>query len=106
FLFTTLGLGLLVSAFSHTQQQAMFMSWFILIFILLMSGFLFPIENMPRLAQWLTYLNPMRYFILITRELFIKGAGLRHLYIQGLILCLFGALIFTFSVLRFQKRLK
>ncbi|OPZ72477.1 MAG: Inner membrane transport permease YbhR [bacterium ADurb.Bin478] len=105
FLFTTLGLGLLVSAFSHTQQQAMFMSWFILIFILLMSGFLFPIENMPRSAQWLTYLNPMRYFILITRELFIKGAGLRHLYVQGLILCLFGALIFTFSVLRFQKRL-
>ncbi|NLP12421.1 ABC transporter permease [bacterium] len=105
FLFTTLGLGLLVSAFSHTQQQAMFMSWFILIFVLLMSGFIFPIENMPRLAQWLTYLNPMRYFILITRELFIKGAGLRHLYVQGLILCLFGALIFTFSVLRFQKRL-
>jgi len=105
FLFTTLGLGLLVSAFSHTQQQAMFMSWFILIFILLMSGFLFPIENMPRSAQWLTYLNPMRYFILITRELFIKGAGLRHLYVQGLILCLFGALIFSFSVLRFQKRL-
>ncbi len=105
YLFTTLGLGLLVSAFSHTQQQAMFMSWFILIFILLMSGFLFPIENMPKLAQWLTYLNPMRYFILITRELFIKGAGLRHLYVQGLILCLFGALIFTFSVLRFQKRL-
>ncbi len=105
FLFTTLGLGLLVSTFSHTQQQAMFMAWFILIFILLMSGFLFPIENMPRFAQWLTYLNPMRYFILITRELFIKGAGLRHLYVQGLILCLFGALIFTFSVLRFQKRL-
>jgi len=105
FLFTTLGLGLLVSAFSHTQQQAMFMSWFILIFILLMSGFLFPIENMPRSAQWLTYLNPMRYFILITRELFIKGAGLLHLYVQGLILCLFGALIFSFSVLRFQKRL-
>ncbi len=105
FLFTTLGLGLLVSTFSHTQQQAMFMSWFILIFVLLMSGFLFPIENMPRFAQWLTYLNPMRYFILITRELFIKGAGLRHLYVQGLILCGFGALIFTFSVLRFQKRL-
>jgi len=106
YLFTTLGIGLLVSASAHTQQQAMFMTWFLLMFILLMSGFLFPIENMPMLAQALTYLNPMRYFILITRELFIKGADLRHLYVQGLALCLFGAVIFTFAVLRFQKRLK
>ena len=106
YLFTTLGIGLFVSASSRTQQQAMFMTWFIMMFVLLMSGFLFPIENMPRAAQLLTYLNPMRYFMLVTRELFIKGAGLRHLYHQGLALCLFGALIFTFSVLRFQKRLK
>jgi ABC-2 type transport system permease protein len=105
YLFTTLGLGLLVSASSHTQQQAMFLTWFIMMFIFLMSGFIFPIENMPKPAQVLTYLNPMRYFMVITRELFIKGAGLRHLYDQGLALCVFGAVIFTFAVLRFQKRL-
>jgi ABC-2 type transport system permease protein len=105
YLFTTLGIGLLVSAASHTQQQAMFITWFITIFIFLMSGFIFPIENMPQAAQWLSYLNPMRYFILVTREIFIKGAGVKHLYNQGLALIVFGATIFSFAVLRFHKRM-
>ncbi len=105
YLFTTLGLGLFVSASSRTQQQAMFLTWFFMMFILLMSGFLFPIENMPNFAQYLTWLNPMRYFMLVTRELFIKGAGLHQLYGQGIALCVFGGLIFTFAALRFQKRM-
>jgi ABC-2 type transport system permease protein len=105
YLFTTLGLGLFVSASSRTQQQAMFLTWFCMMFILLMSGFLFPIENMPTVAQYLTWLNPMRYFIVVTRELFIKGAGLQQLYTQGLALSVFGGVIFTFAALRFQKRL-
>ena len=105
YLFTTLGIGLLVSAASRTQQQAMFITWFITIFIFLMSGFIFPIENMPQAAQWLSYLNPMRYFILVTREIFIKGSGVTHLYNQGLALIVFGAVIFSFAVMRFHKRM-
>lgn len=106
YLLTTLGLGLLISASSHTQQQALFMSWFFMVFALLMSGFIFPIENMPPLAQVITYLNPMRYFILVIREILIKGAGFQHLYQQGLVLVAFGVLIFGFAVMRYQERLK
>ena len=105
YLFTTLGVGLFVSASSHTQQQAMFMTWFIMIFAFLMSGFLFPIESMPRFAQWLSYLNPLRYFMIVVRELFIKGAGIKELYWQGVALAIFGGVIFTFAALRFHKRL-
>ena len=106
YLFTTLGVGLFVSATTHTQQQAMFVSWFMMIFVFLMSGLNFPIENMPRAAQWLTYLNPMRYFVIVVRELLIKGAGLAHLYDQGLALTAFGAVIFSGAVLKFQNRIK
>lgn len=106
YLFTTLGIGLFVSASSHTQQQAMFMSWFFLLFMLLLSGFMFPIDNMPKSAQYLTYLNPLRYFIVVTREILIKSASLKHLYWQGVALIIFGGTIFSFSVLRFQSRMK
>ncbi len=106
YLFSTLGIGLFVSASSHTQQQAMFMTMFLLVFFILMSGFFVPIENMPKTLQYLTYLNPMRYFILVVREVFIKGANLHHLYLQGIALLIFGALIFSLAAIRFQKRLK
>jgi len=106
YLFTTLGVGLFVSASSHTQQQAMFMTWFIMIFAFLMSGFIFPLENMPRFAQYLSFLNPLRYFMIVVRELFIKGAGLRELYWQGVALAVFGGVIFTIAALRFHKRLR
>ena len=106
YLFTTLGLGLFISASSGTQQQAMFMTLFFLMFFLLMSGFLFPIENMPKALQYLSRLNPMSYFVLVVRELLIKGASARHLYPQGLALLVFGALIFSFATLRFQSRMK
>jgi ABC-2 type transport system permease protein len=106
YLFTSLGVGLLISASVHTQQQALFMSWFVMMFVLLMSGFMFPIENMPRFAQYLTWLNPMRYFMLVTREIFVKGADLRHLYEQGLALIVSGCLFFSVAVFKFQERLK
>ncbi len=105
FLFTTLGIGLFVSASARTQQQAMFMSFFFIIFFLLMSGFFFQVENMPRLAQYLSYLDPLRYLILVVREIFIKGSSLKYLYWQGIALIIFGGTIFSFAVLRFQKRL-
>jgi ABC-2 type transport system permease protein len=106
YLFTTLGLGLLVSASSHTQQQALFLVWFLMVFGILMSGFLFPIENMPETVQLITYLNPLRYFIVVIRELFIKGVGLEYLYPQGAALVLFGAAVFSVAVVKYQQRLK
>lgn len=106
FLFTTLGIGLFVSSSSTTQQQAMFLTWFILIFALITSGFLFPIENMPHWIQAISYLNPLRYFMLVVRAIFIKGAGVRELWHQGLVLLVFGLGILVLSARRFQKRIR
>lgn len=105
FIFTTLGLGIFVSTISRTQQQAMFMAWFIMVFAILMSGFLFPIENMPRFLQYLTYINPVRYFIVVVRELFLKGSGFDYLWPQGLVMTCFSILIITISASRFHKRI-
>ena len=106
YLFTTLGLGLFVSATAHTQQQALLLTWFFLVFMFLMSGFVFPIENMPKPAQYISYLNPMRYMIIVVREIFIKGAKIYHIYWQGVALVIFGGTIFSFAVLKFQQRMK
>jgi ABC-2 type transport system permease protein len=106
YLFTTLGVGLFVSASASTQQQAMFFAFFLMLFFMVMSGFIFPIENMPRSMQLLSYIDPMRYMMTATREIFIKGAGWRHLYWQGIALVIFGGTIFSFAVMRFQKRMR
>ncbi len=106
YIFTCLGLGLFVSSIAHTQQQALFMTWFAMIFIFLMSGFVFPIENMPKFAQILSYVNPLRYFMVIIREIFVKGAELHHLYSQGIALLIFSGTIFGFAVQKFQNRIK
>src|SRR4030042_1648009 len=75
YLLTTLGVGLLISTISHTQQQAMMTTFFFFMPALLLSGLMFPIANMPEAIQWLTYLNPMRYFLVIIRGIFLKGVG-------------------------------
>ncbi len=106
FLFTTLGVGMFISTSTRTQQQAMFFSWFFMIFSILTSGFFTPISNMPILVQYLTYLNPLRYFIVIIRGIMMKGAGVDILYPQILALIAFGVVIFSFSVMRFSKRVK
>jgi ABC-2 type transport system permease protein len=106
FLFTTLGLGMFISTISKTQQQAMFFAWFFSIFALLTAGFFSPIENMPKLIQQITYLNPLRYFMKITRAIMMKGATLGDLYFEAMALAIFGFFIFTFSWLRFSKRVK
>ena len=105
YLFATLGLGIFISTITQTQQQAMFVSWFFLIFMILMSGFFIPIENMPPLLQKITYINPMRYFMYIMREIFQKGSSFHFLLKDLVPMTAFGLLIFTFSVLKFQKRL-
>lgn len=104
YLFTTLGMGIFVSTITSTQQQAMFVAWFIMVFTLLMSGFFVPIENMPKLLQYTTYLNPMRYFMYIIRDVIQKGADLKYLMQDVVPLTIYGLVIFVFSVLKFQKR--
>jgi len=106
FLFTTLGVGMFISTATRTQQQAMFFSWFFMIFSILTSGFFTPISNMPQAVQYLTYLNPLRYFMVIIRSIMMKGAGVDVLYPQILALIVFGLAIFSFSVMRFSKRVK
>jgi ABC-2 type transport system permease protein len=105
FLLTTLGIGLYISTISRTQQQAMMTSFFFFMPALLLSGFSFPIRNMPVPAQYLTYLNPLRYFMEIVRSLFLKGVGFQYLWPQVAALLLFGSAILFFSALRFHKRL-
>ena len=106
YLLTTLGLGLFVSTISHTQQQAMMTStFFFLIPMMYLSGFVFPIENMPDLIQPITYLIPLRYFVVILRGIFLKGVGLETLWPQALALFVWGALTLTLAVMRSSKRL-
>jgi len=104
-LLTTLGLGLFVSSITKTQQQSMFVAWFFLIFIILMSGFFFPVENMPLWLQRLTLLDPLRYYIACLRGIFLKGAGFTALLPQILALAGYGVLIIGFASLRFRKHM-
>jgi ABC-2 type transport system permease protein len=106
YLLTTLGLGLFTSTISHTQQQAMMTStFFFLIPMMYLSGFIFPIENMPALIQPITYLIPLRYFVVILRGIFLKGVGLETLWPQALALLGWGVVILTLAYLRSSKRL-
>jgi len=106
FLFTTLGLGMFISTISKTQQQAMFFAWFFSVFALLTAGFFTPIANMPQIIQYLTYLNPLRYFMKVTRAIMMKGATLGDLYPEAIAMAIFGIVVFTSSWLRFSKRVK
>lgn len=106
FLLTTLGLGLFVSTISKTQQQAMMTAqFFIFMPFLYLSGFAFPIENMPQWIQYTTFGIPLRYYIVIIRGIFLKGIGIAELWHQGLALLVFGVAILTLAVLRFKNKL-
>ena len=106
YLLTTLGLGLFISTISHTQQQAMMTStFFFLTPMMYLSGFVFPIENMPDLIQPMTYLIPLRYFVVILRGIFLKGVGFETLWPQALALFSWGVGILTLAVMRSSKRL-
>jgi ABC-2 type transport system permease protein len=105
FLMTTLGVGLLISTVSHTQQQALMTSFFFFMPAMTLSGFMFPIANMPEPIQWLTLLNPMRYFLVIIRGVFLKGVGLQVLWPQMLALLGLGCFTLALTVWRFRKRL-
>ena len=105
FIFTVLGIGMLVSTVSHTQSQAMMINQFFMATNMLLSGFMFPISSMPQAMQHFTYLVPLRYFLEIVRSIFLKGTGPAAWWPQLLFLAVFGVLTFGFSALMFKKRL-
>jgi ABC-2 type transport system permease protein len=105
FLMSSLGFGLFISTVSRTQQQAMMSAFFFIFPAMLLSGFAFPIENMPQTVQWLTLLNPLRYYLVVIRGIFLKGVGIAVLWQQFLALFLLGAVILGFAVNRFRKTL-
>ncbi len=106
FLLTSLGAGLFISTISRTQQQAMMTMGLIFQPFFMLSGFSFPIRNMPASMQALTYINPVRYFMEIVRGIFLQGTGISTLWPQMLALAVFGVTILSLSVLRFHKQLE
>ena len=101
----TLALGLFISTISHTQQQAMMTAtFFFLTPMIYLSGFIFPIENMPAVIQPFTYLIPLRYYLVIVRGIFLKGVGLEVLWPQAAAMAAWGAGMIALAVLRSQKR--
>jgi ABC-2 type transport system permease protein len=105
FLMSSLGFGLFISAISRTQQQAMMSAFFFIFPAMLLSGFAFPIENMPDSVQLLTFLNPLRYYLVIIRGIFLKGIGIDILWPQLAALAMLGSAILSFAVNRFRKTL-
>lgn len=106
FLLTTMGLGLFVSTISHTQQQAMMVSqFFFLQPMMYLSGFGFPIDNMPPILKGLSWFIPMRHGLFIVRSLILKGVGISDLWLQGGILLVMGVCVLSASILRFRKKL-
>lgn len=105
YLLTTLGAGLVISTFSSTQQEAM-MSVFLFNFpMTLLSGFAYPISSMPVSIQYLTLINPMRYYLTIIRNIFLKGIGISCLWDEILVLIIMGVIVISLSSLRFRKNL-
>ena len=105
FLMTSLGAGLFLSTISQTQQQAMMANFFFTTPAFMLSGFAFPIHNMPEVVQWLTYLNPLRYFIEIVRGIFLKGVGFSALWPDMAALAVYGVTVLGLSAVRFHKTL-
>jgi ABC-2 type transport system permease protein len=103
YLFSALGLGLLISTISNTQQEAVMTSFLVIMPLILLSGFMFPVSSMPVTFQWFTLLNPLRHFLEIVRAVFLKGAGLDALWPQFLALLLMGAGVLGFATTRFRK---
>lgn len=103
FLLTTLGAGLFAASISRSQQQAMLTCMAFVTPNMLLSGFLFPIENMPEIIQGITYVMPLRYFLVIIRGILLKGVGMAILWPQALALAAFGASIFLASLWAFHR---
>jgi len=105
FIIANLGLGIFISTIAGTQQQALFTSWAFMVVFILLSGLFFPIENMPHWVQYITVVNPLKYFIRSARDLLLKGVGLQTILPDLEALVIIGISIFATSVMRFHKRL-
>jgi ABC-2 type transport system permease protein len=105
FLLTSLGMGLFISTIANTQQQAIMSSSLIAIPTFMLSGFAYPIRNMPIAVQYFTYLNPLRYLIEIARGIFLKGTGVTVLWPQMLTLLVYGVAVMGLSASSFRKKL-
>ncbi|MFW6276124.1 MAG: ABC transporter permease [Bacteroidota bacterium] len=103
YLFVVLGMGLLISTAAETQQQAMFITWFFIVIFILMSGLFTAIENMPEWAQFLTRLNPARYFMEVIRLVMLKGADFYDVATQFGITALYGILLNAAAIMRYRK---
>jgi ABC-2 type transport system permease protein len=101
---SSLGIGILTSTVARTPQQVLFLTFFVMIFFLLLSGFFIPIENMPGWVQTVTLINPLRYFMFVIREIFLKGSGLMELWRQGLAMMGIGIVVFTAALLTFHRK--
>jgi ABC-2 type transport system permease protein len=102
FLMSTLGMGLLISSFASTQQQAMLTAFFFLIPMVILSGFAFPIRNMPEWIQYITYLDPLRYYLEVIRDLFLKGGGITSHPFQFGMMALLGSCALGLSLIRLR----
>jgi len=105
FLFVCLGVGLLISTVSHTQQQAMQMAMFALVPQILLSGFIFPLTAIPWAVRWIAYLAPLTYFLPISRGIFMRGEGWAELWIWAVILVAYAIVIVCLAAWRFRRKL-
>lgn len=105
FLVTTLGIGLLISTIANTQQEAMLITMFTLMPSIFLSGFFFPLAAMPAILQWISYVVPLRYFLVISRGIVLKGVGIEAIYTEVIALSIFAVLVMSAAALRFRKHL-
>jgi ABC-2 type transport system permease protein len=106
YLFSLLAIGLLISTVCSTQQQAFATNFFVVNPLFTLSGFSFPISSMPEVLQWLSYVNPLRYFLIVIRGTFLKGIGFAVLWPEFLAMATIAAVLLTVSILRFKKSLE
>lgn len=104
YMLSSLGIGIFTSTVARTQQQALFIIWFFLLFFLLLSGFFLPIENMPHWVQKVTLFNPVRWFMHVLREMFLKGSGFAELWREGLFMLAIGFAVFGLSLAKFNRQ--
>jgi ABC-2 type transport system permease protein len=105
FLLSSLGIGLFASSIANTQQEAMLIVWMTLLPSIFLAGFFFPLEAMPRVLQWISYVTPLRYYLSIIRALLVKGVGAEALWKDIVALAIFGTIIMIAAAMRFRKRL-
>ncbi len=106
FLLSTLAVGLLISTVCSTQQQAFSTNFFVLSPFFILSGFAFPISSMPQVLQWFTYVNPLRYYLVVIRGTLLKGVGVSVLWPDFAAMAILAFVLLTLSILRFRKTLE